>query len=619
MAGWSQLCHFTCCYVSTESSGGGEQGATDNSWKELQKQSPMQRSSPALFHSCSFSPSKKRSLLRREANVGDDNDDTRELLLAACRDGECHHRHHHYNNSNTINNNINTQSHRGGMGDGRIDLNRELTNTDMRNHHPHHQYQQQQPHLHYDLHSNQKQQDAQQRQRQQHQTTTPQRNKRQQDQMSHPKDFSTLRQSSAPTPMSPIPTSTAHGTVQQQHSFPEWTRTPDILPLFPNANTRLPTRSSPSSVNTTTTSTAAPAPLCDNARHPPTHVANILDHPGCEGHVQSNGNSQISPTSVVGGGSGGGGGWVIAPPKPSYVNVNPNPARAPDDEVDSQGRSFTPDTPSRSGEEEEDREGDDDEEDIDDEDEEVEEEEEDGDDDDEAIAVDADLDFGGNNRSVQQGHSRWATPPSSRSRSPGGLPSFSPAHHSRLSPTDTSPSDLADESLRHPGHAGIGRGSGLEGRLGRQAGSSGGGGGVDADGGGGNSTSAGGVSLSDDASILSLSDPSLHKSSPCSDHAPPLPLLRQLSHRDSQASGDPDLDPDLDLSLSHSLSIYHTADSRASSSEALAVPNLSPDPYPHSQVSSHPLQQLGSSLNGGAGDTSPCGGPDSLVFPDASG
>ena len=70
----------------------------------------MQRSSPALFDSPTFPPAKKRSLLRREAHVADDNDndDTRQLLLAACRGGECQHHHHRYttDSSSFINNNL---------------------------------------------------------------------------------------------------------------------------------------------------------------------------------------------------------------------------------------------------------------------------------------------------------------------------------------------------------------------------------------------------------------------------------------------------------------------------------------------------------------------------------
>ncbi|KAK7495858.1 hypothetical protein BaRGS_00012848, partial [Batillaria attramentaria] len=242
----------------------------------------------------------------------------------------------------------------------------------------------------------------------------------------------------------------------------------------------------------------------DDLRHPAAANNNVLLTNRHHDLTDRDENGQVSMEA-------GFEGWGLSP-KMAYVNNN-NPAAAigTEDDIDSQGRSFTPDSP-------------------------------------DSMANHV-------QRQVLGGAPR-APPPQPVT------PLHPPSPHGRQAlsstATDTSPSDIADNDDS------AGRGEGGDGSAGRR--------------GDGNSTSAGAVSLSDDASILSLSDPNLAKSSPTGDL---LPRLEASGYHGGDR--DPELSHSLDLDLSHSLSIYETAET-ASSSEAAALPALPPDPQPPSHL-----------------------------------
>lgn len=183
--------------------------------------------------------------------------------------------------------------------------------------------------------------------------------------------------------------------------------------------------------------------------------------------------------------------------------------------------------------------------------------------------------------------------------SPNHMPLMSP-------PTDTTPSENDDGDI---GGCGSGGGGSRNGRRGDVNSS------VALDYGGGTSTSAGGVSLSDDASILSLSDSNLLKSSPSSDI---LPHADVVPHH-GEADRDHDLDEgDLDPEPSHSLSIYESAESRTSISDAAPLLALPSDPASSFSNPTHPGFE-----NKGGGEireaSLPVSTRNTVLLPDASG
>ena len=563
----------------------------------------MQRSSPALFDSPSYSPSKKRSLLRREPHVGDDNDDTRQLLLSACREGGCGHRHHSYTTDNShsiLNNNLTTQT---GQGRGTGEAEQRLQKRPPASHHPH--YQHHHPRHSQHQHSEQPQQqqqekkashtpktsqaqkvsptqkaprieEAQQKEPQPKPLPQPQPQPQPQPSkqsaqhlLSQPREHVAIRQCSAPTPLYPVGCGPPHSTgpVQQQHSFPEWSRPHGVLPMFQPSGTR----PLPLSAAAAAAASSSPSYTTSDDLHHPAAAANTADllmPRGGDGEsAHSNGNGEVA--APLGGEPGG---WVLhgQAKAAAFVNSNNTAAAtvAADDDMDSQGRSRTPDSPFRSGDDDG-----------------LGEDEEDEDD-----AMMGEVEFSDN----VGNHVLLARPPPPQPLLPHDLsdplhPLPSPLLSHPLA-TDTSPSEVDEGEVY--------RGAGRRG-------------------GDGNSTSAGGVSLSDDASILSLSDSNLPRSSPSADFPP---SRSDLDPSYSQASGD--LDPDLsahspDLELSHSLSVYETANSRASSSEMAGVVSLpsdarqSPPPHPHAAG--------GSGGREGGGGPSPGADPDNLLYPDASG
>ncbi|KAL8618644.1 hypothetical protein ACOMHN_015754 [Nucella lapillus] len=611
-----------------------------SSGQQQQKQSPMQRSSPALFDSPTFCPSKKRSFLRREPNVADDNDDTQQLLLAAHGSGSTQtsqavplQQNRSSNNHTSLQNRTSqkNQSSRGGHQDS-------LTTHQLSNQ------------LH--LSSSQPPQPKPQQTQGQHRGAQKQKQKphqkdaRANGQKQHvpqSKEHVTMRQCSAPTPLYPTSMGPVHAldTIHQQHSFPEWSRSHKVQPLFQHASSP-PSPPQPPLIAATAAAAAAAAvavPL--QLRHPASSAnANVFLTQGEEGGSErhSNGNSVALSQQAAG--------WMVHGQGKTSAFLNNNSTAnttttattttTADDDMDSQGRSHTPDSPFRSGDDEEGM-G----------------EEEEEEDEDDAMT--------GQAMFTAASHMLRALPPppplSPQSLMPRGLPrplQPLPSPSQPLPPpaaTDTSPSEIDD-------------GDGCCGGSSERRGD-------------GNSTSAGAVSLSDDASLLSLSDPNLVRSSPSTDCLPPRPDLEAAT---SVASGDldldlfghsPDPDPDLshglgpdpdlshglDLDLSHgldpnldlshnldpdlsqSLSVYETAQSRASSSDLAALSSssfpLDPHPHPLPHPHPHPLAPLphshyhlpiaeggmeGEGEDGGVRASSSAGtSPDDSLYPDASG
>jgi hypothetical protein len=566
-----------------------------------------------------------------------DNDDTRQLLLAACRDGDCRHSHHRYtsddNAHSILNNNMapapdpsarlvlagsggngpasgrqrEVSHHRASPAADNQPLVSSSAGTSPSSvHHPHYQHHYprysstahtpQPPRPQHETRaspqegcpltgpaglsggydstsdsgtgrhqfaaktSSNQSKDGTRHSQKQHQPQQQQQQQQKQ-QLQLPQQgrdhTPTIRQCSAPTPLYPL-TQHCPVPIQQQRSFPEWAPRPraGILPLFQYDSTTSPPLSA---------AAAASSSPCygDDLRHPAAGAnTNLLLRRGGGGGDGGRSQGQVEVEEA--------GGWpmlqgphAVGKVAALAVSNNNNTATSPaaDDDMDSQGHSQTPDSPFRSGDD--DGLG----EDFND---------EDADDDDEDDAM--------TGRSLR---------PKGRRKVGSHVRQGSP----RVSPTvpqatDTSPSEIEDD------------GNSCVGGRGRSGG-----------GGDGTSTSVGGVSLSDDASIFSLSDPNLSRSSP-STHPPPPPPRLDLLAAHSPASGEPE--PDLaarspDLDLSHSLSVYETAESRSRSSESAAVSSL---PLEAGQASPRRPRPGGGATGGQSPDSS---SPDRHLYPDASG
>ncbi|KAL8577100.1 hypothetical protein ACOMHN_049789 [Nucella lapillus] len=622
-------------------SGGSTGEERGEAWRQLQKHSPMQRSSPALFASPSFSPSKKRSLLRREPHVADDNDDSRELLLAACKEGECGHRHHSYStttttpttaasttNTNTsssntqsfLNNNLTDTTSAVEDSGSSPDLFQDTDdNQNSRNHpHPHHPHQhQQQPSQTHHLRLSdtvkqpqlrslllqhpqsespspsqpsparqfqprlkpvQQQQQQQQRMSGRKSPHDPKSQSGTQQLLSKPRELVAVRQCSAPTPLYPADYRTvpATGPIQQQHSFPEWSPRPQhLLPLYP------PPSSPPLSAAAAAAAASSSSPsysASDDLRHPAAANSSLLMGSGGEEdrhhHPHPNGNMGGQP----------GEGWLeghgLQAEAAAFLNNNNTTTAAAtiatEDDMDSQGRSHTPDSPLRS-------EGD----------EEGEEEESMAEDD--VLGEEGGGD--GGELSDSLGANRVSRPAPPQPLLPRDLPG--PLHPLPSPSRSTPPASTTTTPVKG------------------QGGRDGSGGGEEEK---GASTSAGERPLSEGATFQSVSDPPPPQPSSSTPHHHPLRHAEGPAHNPPAESQTPTPSPDPDLPRNESQTGEAVESSSSleppagfGSSSSADAPHPLPGPL-------HAADEGGATEGGREARPSPrATSPDNLLYPDASG